>query len=247
MKMNSRLQGDDETLDTFYHGRILVLQKKKGYRFAIDAPLLAAFIRTKETDEMVELGAGNGIISLLLSTRPFRHILCLEIQESLAGLARRNVSLNKLESRIEILQADLCAFSTDKKFDVVFSNPPWVRGVEGPLGFSLEKAIAKHEIKSDIFDIMQATAGLLKTDGRAFFIYPDKRKKDLFEAADKNRLGLRRMRAVLPRQQSAANFLLAECGYGGGSAAELSPLIIFDESGRYTPEMEQIFAGEANA
>jgi len=247
MKTNSRLRGDDETLDTFYHGRVLVLQKKKGYRFAVDAPLLAAFIRTRETDEIIELGAGNGIISLLLSTRPFRHILCLEIQESLAGLARRNVSLNKLEGRVEVLHADLCAFPTDKKFDVVFSNPPWVRSLKGPLGPSLEKAIAKHEIKCDIFDIMQTAAGLLKAEGRAFFIYPDKRRKDFFEAAERNGLGFRRMRAVLPREGSAANFFLAECGFGGGSGEELSPLIIFDEADRYTPEMERIFAGEASA
>jgi len=247
MKTNSRLRGDDETLDTFYHGRILVLQKKTGYRFAVDAPLLAAFIRTRETDEIIELGAGNGIISLLLSTRPFRHIICLEIQESLAGLALRNVSLNKLEGRIEILQTDLRAFPTDQKFDVVFSNPPWVWGAGGVLGPSSEKAIAKHEIKCDIFDIMLKTAGLLKADGRAFFIYPDKRRKDILGAAERNDLGIRRIRAVLPREGSAANFLLAECGFGGGPVEEQPPLIIFDEAGRYTPETEMIFAGEASA
>jgi len=247
MKTIGQVKADDETLDAFYHGRVLILQKKRGYRFAVDAPLLAAFIRSGETDEMVELGAGTGIISLLLSVRPFRHILCLEIQETLACLARRNVLLNKLEGRVEVLQADLRAFPAERKFDVVFSNPPWVRGAEGALGPSREKAVAKHEIKCDIFDIMLTASRLMKADGRAFFIYPDKRKKDFFEAAERNGLGLRRWRAVHPRKGSPANFLLAECGFGGGSAGELPPLIIFDAAGRYTPEMELIFSGEASA
>ena len=98
----SELKSDEETLDTFYHGRILILQKKKGYRFSVDSPLLADFIQTRETDELLELGAGSGIISLLLSIKPFKHITGVEIQETLADLALRNVALNKLEKKIYI-------------------------------------------------------------------------------------------------------------------------------------------------
>jgi len=100
MKLKRNVKGKDETLDTFYSGRILVLQKKEGYRFSVDAPLLADFIRTRGSDELLELGAGNGIISLLLSIKPFRHITAVEIQAPLADLARRNVKLNNLEEKI---------------------------------------------------------------------------------------------------------------------------------------------------
>ena len=77
MNLDDQLKGEDETLDTFYHGRIRVFQKKKGYRFSIDAPLLADFVRTKETDQILELGTGNGILSLLLSIKPFAHLTAL--------------------------------------------------------------------------------------------------------------------------------------------------------------------------
>jgi tRNA1(Val) A37 N6-methylase TrmN6 len=97
MKQRSQLKGEDETLDSFYRGSILVLQKKEGYRFSVDAPLLADFVKTKRSDEILELGAGNGIISLLLSIKPFKHITAVEIQGSLADMARRNVKLNNLE------------------------------------------------------------------------------------------------------------------------------------------------------
>ncbi|MGB9893857.1 MAG: tRNA1(Val) (adenine(37)-N6)-methyltransferase, partial [Candidatus Saccharicenans sp.] len=132
----------DESLDTFYRGRILVLQRKNGFRFSVDAPLLADFIRTKESDELMEIGTGCGIVSLLLSLKPFRHIVALEVQPALAELARRNVMLNNLDGRITILQKDFREYSPYRKFDVIFSNPPYIRRQTGFLSPSEEKNIA---------------------------------------------------------------------------------------------------------
>ena len=74
MNLPEPIKGDDETLGAFYHGRIRVFQKKKGYRFSVDAPLLADFIQTRPNDDLLELGTGCGIISLLISLKPFRHL-----------------------------------------------------------------------------------------------------------------------------------------------------------------------------
>ena len=114
MRLDKKMKEEDETLDSFYLGRILVLQKKRRYRFSVDAPLLADFIKTKASEELLELGTGNGIVSLLLSIKPFQHITAVEIQESLADLARRNVFLNNLEGKITIIQEDLRNFRSEK-------------------------------------------------------------------------------------------------------------------------------------
>ena len=186
MKQRSQLKGEDETLDSFYRGSILVLQKKEGYRFSVDAPLLADFVKTKRSDEILELGAGNGIISLLLSIKPFKHITAVEIQRSLADMARRNVKLNNLERKVSIVQQDLLQYDSEKKFDVIFSNPPYIKKGEGHLSSSQEKSIAKHELKCDIFDIVEKTANLLKNKGRAYYVYLAKRKDDLLEAVERS-------------------------------------------------------------
>jgi len=178
MKLSNPLKGDDETLDSFYMGRILVLQKKKGYRFSVDAALLADFIQTRANDDILELGTGTGIVSLLLSIKPFKHITAVEIQESLADLAQRNIRINGLDQRITIVREDLRRFQPGKKYDVIFSNPPYLRKGEGYLSSSEEKSIAKHELKCNIFDIMERTGELLKKQGRAFFIFQTKRKEE---------------------------------------------------------------------
>lgn len=247
MKLTSQLKGENETLDTFFSGRILVLQKKKGYRFSVDAPLLADFIRTKASDELLELGTGNGIISLLLSIKPFKSIAAVEIQESLADIARRNVKLNNLEEKIQIIEEDLRAFRPEKKFDIVFSNPPYIKKKGGHLSPSAEKSIAKHELKCNINDIVKKTYELLKEDGRAYFIYPAKRKDDFTRILKQYSLEIKTLRFIHPRPGTPPNLFLAEVSFSSRKSEILPPFILYDEKGEYSAEANKVFQGRINA
>jgi len=255
-----------ETRDAFYHGRILISQKKRGYRFAVDAPLLADFIRTRKTDDILEVGTGSGVISLLLSLKPFRRITALEIQKSLAGLAERNVKANGLGKRIKIVRGDFRKYRPRRRFDLVFSNPPYIRKAAGFLSGVSEKSIAKHELHGAIGDLMRKTAEWLKPRGRACFVFPERRRQDFVEAAGANGLRTRRLRLVLPRAGEPANLFLVELvrgagrtktrrGHGiaassgptaarrGGEAEIMPSLVLFGPDGKYTAEAEAIFAG----
>jgi len=254
------LRLDGETLGTFYHGLVRVLQKKKGYRFSVDAPLLADFIRTRADDEALDLGTGSGVISLLLSVKPFRRIVALEIQEGLADLARRNVELNGLGDRIEVVHADLRTYEPERRFDLIFSNPPYIRKATGFLSRSEEKSAAKHELNGDSEDIMQKTAAWLEPNGRACFVYPEKRRVDFARAANRRGFRILRFRQVLPRAGEPANLFLVELGLtgglglaagdmaalrtaGGGDPEVMPPLVLFAPGGKYTDEAEAVFSG----
>jgi len=232
-----------ETLDMFFRGRIRIFQKKQGFRFSVDAPLLADFARTRKSDDILDVGAGSGIISLLLSFKPFHRITALEIQKGLAALARRNIALNGLGERIEVVRADFRDYGPGRKFDLVVSNPPYIRKGTGYLSQVTEKAVAKHEIHGDIEDLMRKTAVWLKKDGRACFIYPEKRRQDFVKAAAAGGLRIRRTRAVLPRARGQANLFLAELGFAVRKPKVQAPLVLYNREGRYTAEAEAIFSG----
>ncbi len=242
-----RLKNSDETLDTFYHGRVLVLQKKRGYRFAVDAVLLADFIQPRPADELLELGCGCGIISLLLSQKPFRHLTSLEIQPSLADLARRNVILNHLEEKITVIEADLRTYSPGRKFDVIFANPPYFKLATGWVSPMTEKAIARHEIMVDAPSLLSKTSELLKPDGRCYFIYRANRYPEILEIMRLNRLFPRRIRWVRPRSKQPPRFFLIEAGLSEQTVEELPPLVLFGADGQYSLEARRIFAGENRA
>lgn len=248
MRAPAKPPRDGETLDTFYHGRIRVLQTRRGYRFAVDAPLLADFIRTRPDDEALELGTGNGIISLLLSVKPFRTITAVEIQEGLAALARRNVELNGLGGRIEIVRADWRTFAPGRAYGLIFSNPPYIKRSTGFLSASAERSAAKHELHGGIGEALRKTAELLAPGGRACFVYPETRRTDLLGAAEECALSPRRLRSVLPREGEPPNLFLVELGSarenGRVNAELMSPLVLFGANGEYTPAAQAVFSGE---
>ena len=106
MTETSLIRGD-ETVESLFGGRLKILQKKKGYRYTIDSILLAHFVELKEEDRLLELGAGSGVISLVLAFRsPTIQATGIEIQEDLAGMAVRSVLLNGLDGRVEIFHGD---------------------------------------------------------------------------------------------------------------------------------------------
>lgn len=233
---------DGETLDAFYRGRIRIVQSKKGYRFSVDAPLLADFIRTRPGDEALEIGTGNGVISLLLSVKPFKRITAVEIQPGLAGLARRNVELNGLGDTIEVVRADLRTYDPGRTFDLIFSNPPYIRKSSGCLSASPEKSAAKHELHGGIGEILGKTAEWLAPEGRACFVYPEKRRPDFLAAAGESGLAVRRLRFVHPRAGEPPNLFLIELGRAARPEL-MPPLILFGPYGKYTPEADAVFAG----
>ena len=95
-------------MTTLLGGSLALLQPRQGYRFAMDSLALAGFCRLGEDWPVLDLGAGNGVVSLVLAKRfATPRFTLLELQESLAQLARRNIALNSLQSRLQVIQGDL--------------------------------------------------------------------------------------------------------------------------------------------
>ncbi len=236
--------GAGETLDEFYRGRVRLLQPRKGYRFALDAPLLADFAETRSEDEICELGTGNGVVAVLLSIKRFRRLTALELQASLFDLAVRNVALNGLGGRIEVVRGDLREFRPGRLFDLVVANPPYVRRGTGFPSPWAEKTVAKQEVTCDIYQVMSAASDLLKPAGRAVFVFPAARFDDLIAAAAARDLHPRRLRFVRPRQGAPANLFLSELGFGrAGAPLTLEPLVLYGPDGGQTPETRAICEG----
>jgi len=238
-----------ETLDSFYRGRVRIFQRRKGYRFSVDAPLLAHFIRPRRTDDLLEIGTGCGIIPLLLSVRSFGRITALEIQKGLAALARRNIALNGLGDRIDVVRTDFRLYTPGRTFDLIFSNPPYIARATGHLSDSAEKSVAKHEVYGDIRDLMRKTAEWLKPGGRACFVFPERRRADFMQALESSGLRVRAVQPVRPRKGAPANLFLAEIGHrhrgskAQGKTRRLPALVLFGPKGTYTKEAEAIFSG----
>jgi tRNA1Val (adenine37-N6)-methyltransferase len=220
----------DETLSTFLDGRVQVLQKKRGYRFSVDALLLSQFARIRKNEKVVDLGTGCGIIPLLLSqTTGAQSFTGIEIQKELASIARRNVILNRLQDRITIHHQDvreLKGLFPPGSFDVVLSNPPYRKSRAGKMNPSLEKAIARHEIQGTLEELTGMMAYLLPPKGRCYLIYSASRAVDLLVSLRNNGLEPKRLQWVYPRIGEEAGFVLTESLKDSGTELRVLPPLI---------------------
>jgi tRNA1Val (adenine37-N6)-methyltransferase len=237
-----------ETFDALLGGRIRVVQEKNGYRFSLDAILLAGFVRLRGGERVMDLGTGIGIIPLILGKKggAAGEIVGVEIQEKLTELARTNVRNNGLEDLIHIYQGDIRRVAEvfpPSAFDVVVTNPPYYRVSSGKINPSSQKAIARHEVMCTIDDLLQAAAYLLKEGGRIFVIFPAYRSVTLFVRLRSAMLEPKTLRWVHSRENEDAKFILTEAHKGGGEGVEvLPPLVVYAHDGTYTSEMERLYS-----
>ncbi|MCL2496915.1 MAG: methyltransferase, partial [Clostridiales bacterium] len=94
-----------ERLDDLRRGGLKIIQNPAAPCFTLDAVLLADFVRPKSGDTVAELGAGTGVIAILLAAKePFCRIRALELMPQMADMARRSVALNGMAGHIEIIE-----------------------------------------------------------------------------------------------------------------------------------------------
>ena len=222
---------NDERIEDLGDKGLKIIQARDSYRFSVDSILLVNFIKVKNYDQIIDLGTGSGIIPLLLfGKRKGLSIYGVEIQEDLADMAKRSVELNKLQEHITLIQED---FRNTKKifksnqFDVVVSNPPYISLGQGKINPLSSRAIARHEIKGDLEDLISASNYLLKNKGRIYLIYKSNKLIKLMVALKKYGIEPKVIKFIHPRPGEKANLILLEGIKGGKGELKIeTPLFL---------------------
>jgi len=232
---------NDETLDALKCGDLFVLQKKQGYRYSLDAYLLAAFVEESPGAQVLDIGSGSGVISLLLAAMKGLSVTGVEIQEPIADMARRSVQHAGLQERIEIVSADIREYD-GPPVDAIVSNPPYRPVRTGRINSDQGKAVARHEICLDLETLLVCSKVLLKPGGRFYLVYPAWRLPDMITAMRSHRVEPKRIMFVHSTIQSPAEICLV-CGTkdGGRELCVNRPFPVFAHEGIYTQEMEGVF------
>ncbi len=233
--------------DTFFNGKMKLMQHQNGYRFSIDSVLLADFVKPGKEDRIVDLGTGCGIISLMLGYRyPGITITGIEVQEELAELAARNAEINGLNERISIILNDFKKISIDEvsgPVDIVISNPPYRKEKSGRVNPNHQQAIARHEIMSTIDDVVKAGSRLLGVGGKFAVIYPAERIADLVISLRTYGIEPKRIQTVHSKPNDSARLILVSGVKGGGPGTTvMEPLFIYEPDGSYTKKALAMFS-----
>ncbi len=241
---------DSCTLDSLFDGALFCLQPCKGYRFSLDAVLLGHFVSPGLKSRILELGAGCGIVSLILAYRhPGARIKAIELQPGLVELLKKNIELNRFSERITGMWGDLCRiaeFLPTGSFDFVLSNPPYRKKATGRKNSLSEQAIARHEISATLSEVITAASFALKKKGRLAMVYPAARGASLFYELRREGLEPKRLQVVYSYPGDQGRLLLVEAVKGGGEELIiLPPFFVFRErGGPYTDEMAACYLSQ---
>lgn len=240
---------EGERLDDLQIKGYQIIQDPKRFCFGMDAVLLSGFTRVRKDGRVLDLGTGTGIIPILLAAKTeASYIAGLEIQEESVGMARRSVSLNQLDGRIEIIQGDIkeaADIFSAASFDVITSNPPYMTNQHGLANPYEPKNIARHEVLCTLEDVVKAAARLLKPGGSFFMIHKPFRLAEIMGVLMAYKLEPKRMRLVHPYVDKEPNMVMIEAVRGGRSRITIEPpLIVYREPGVYTDEIYGVYGME---
>ncbi len=232
--------------DSLFSGRLVICQPREGYRFSIEALLLAGFVSLRKKDRVVELGAGCGVISAVLALRfPEVRIVALEIQERLARALSLTVKINSFAERIFPLRGDVKALPLRAgSFSAVFMNPPFKPPGTGRPSPDREHHLARTEALASLRDFLKAARYLLSPGGRVYLVYTALRTAELLAEMRALRLEPKRLRLVHSYPGDEARFVLVEgVAEGRPEVRILPPLFIYTRpKGDYSPEVKRFFS-----
>ena len=227
----------------FVNDSLKLIQKTDGLTFGTDALLLAGYISGKYKSAL-EIGGGTGIISMLVLTRnKAEKAIAVEVQEEFATLIERNAELNGLSEKLNAVISDIRDYKSGEEFDIIFTNPPYMKTSSGKANELDKKNIARHEVFGNIEDFTIAAKRLLKFGGTFAVVYRPDRLTDLICAMRGAKLEPKRVTFVHADTESESSMVLVEAKSGGKSGMILTrPLIIYKDKSHseYSEDMKYI-------
>lgn len=227
----------------FVNDSLKLIQKTDGLTFGTDALLLAGYVNGKYKSAL-EIGGGTGIISMLLLTRSkAERIVAVEVQDEFSSLIERNANLNGLSDKLTAVVSDIRDYKANEEYDLIFTNPPYMKTSSGRANELDKKNIARHEVFGNIDDFAMAAKRLLKFGGTFAVVYRPDRLTDLIYALRSAKLEPKRVTFVHADTESESSMVLVEAKAGGKSGIILTrPLIIYKDKlhSEYSEDMKYI-------
>lgn len=224
-----------------------IYQDTDMFHFSLDSILLPNFVTLRKNDKKIlDIGTGNAVIPLILTTRTKSDIVGVEVQQKSYELGVKSVDYNDLEDQIKLINMDIKEYASQcesDQFDVITCNPPFFKiGEESHLNDNYEKTIARHEIKLNIEDVIKISRKLLKNNGSLALVHRPERLIEILSLMKKNNIEPKKIQFVYPKHDREANILLIEGTKNGKTGIKvLPPIYTHEENGEYTEQIQKYF------
>lgn len=224
-----------------------IYQNTDMFNFSLDSVLLPNFVTINtKTKKILDIGTGNAVIPIILSTKTKASIDAVEIQKEVYELGKKSIKLNKLDNQIKIFNEDIKEFYKNKEsdiYDTITCNPPFFKlNDTSRVNNTDYKTIARHEVKLNLEDIMIIAKKLLKNNGNIAIVHRTDRMIDIIDTMRKNNIEPKKIRLIYPKEGCESNILLIEGVKNGKPGLKvLPPIYSHDNNDEYTEQIKEYF------
>ncbi len=215
--------------DLFDYG-LEIYQDQDAFKFSLDSILLAEFVETKkEINTIVDFCSGNGAVPLILSTRCNANIKGFEIQRNPYKLAYNSIKLNGLEDNIKMINDNLSnclEYVLPETVDVVTCNPPYFKyKKDSNINEYEEKAIARHEIETNLDSIVMSSKYILKNKGTLYMVHRPERLAEIFSVLEHYKFAVKKLQFIYSNDNKSALMVLIKATKNGLDGLIVNPPI----------------------
>lgn len=157
-------------------------------KVGVDSVLLGAWVQVENSEKILDIGTGTGILSLMLAQKSNANITAIDIDKNAYSQAKENVKISPWASRINVLNIDLLEFSLKEQgnFDLIICNPPYfTKSLNSP---DEQRNLARHDNLLSLDNLLEHSKKLLTPTGNFSMIYPYDKKELLLSVAEKHGL-----------------------------------------------------------
>lgn len=159
-----------------------------------DACLLGAYISLKEKDftnddtNILDIGTGTGLLSLMIAQKVKGNIEAVEIDEKAYAQAQENFKSSTWRTRLAVHYADITQFAFTRKYDIIVSNPPFFDNSLKSSNY--QKNLAKHTTSLSHIELSSIVSANLINNGKFYILLPFEEFKIFEKTALKDNLWL---------------------------------------------------------
>lgn len=220
----------------FQFKQFFIAHDKCAMKVNTDGILLGSIADVDNTQQILDLGTGTGLIAIMLAQRSEAQITAVELEQNAYQQAVENAENSAFSTRINVLNQDIFTLNLTQQFDLIVANPPYF---EHSLAARNQARDLARAVNSSHFEWLKIAEKHLSPNGKISFILPtDMAEKLISQSADLNLYCVEQWQ-ICTKTGKAPKRMIATFSRNF-TACVLKSLDIYDSSNQYSDKFKQL-------
>lgn len=222
----------------FRFKQFTIIQEKSAMKVGVDSVMLGAWANVEGANNILDIGSGTGLLSLMMAQRTNAFITAVEINRKAYEESLENFGNSPWNNRITCHLCSFQEFSTNTvtRFDHIISNPPYFVNSSQPEDHHRKQA--RHNDELPFNELIAGVVRLLSYNGRFSLIFPMDNVSGIIEEAKLYGLNLTRRTLVRHNPQKPFHRVLLE--FSGNFDRLTESELNIEEGTDFSPEYKYL-------